>query len=235
MGLRSAQRSASSVFRDTGLPSSSALVAPPLRLAALRWRVAFVVLVRNRPPSGVSAACLVAGARFSGHALPEGAPLENVPKHARSVCGTFSRTARPPLRPYPFSGSRVREPGTAERESTNLHPESDRRMPGTRPSCPWRQTSPECAVARRLVLSGARDSRAPGCTRTGAPVIRALRGPRGAWRPPVAPQPDASRDLSGAWLRHARSGEPRSPVLRMIPGYGSTAPGVQVEPRGTPR
>jgi hypothetical protein len=32
------------VFRCTGLPSRSALVAPPLRLAALRWREAFVLL-----------------------------------------------------------------------------------------------------------------------------------------------------------------------------------------------
>jgi hypothetical protein len=36
----------------------------------------------------------------------------------------------------------VREPGTAERESTGLGPESDRRMPGTRPSCPRRLASP---------------------------------------------------------------------------------------------
>jgi hypothetical protein len=34
------------------------------------------------------------------HAIPGGAPLENVPKHARSVGGTFSRTARPPVRPF---------------------------------------------------------------------------------------------------------------------------------------
>jgi hypothetical protein len=35
-----------------------------------------------------------------------------------------------------FFVSRVREPGTAEKESFGLGPESDRRMPGTRPSCP---------------------------------------------------------------------------------------------------
>jgi hypothetical protein len=34
------------------------------------------------------------------YALPEGAPLENVPMQPRSVCGTFSRTARPPLRDF---------------------------------------------------------------------------------------------------------------------------------------
>jgi hypothetical protein len=32
------------VLRSTGLPSRSALVAPPFRLAALRWRGAFVIL-----------------------------------------------------------------------------------------------------------------------------------------------------------------------------------------------
>ena len=41
-----------------------------------------------------------------------------------------------------FSGSRVREPGTAERESAGRRPEGYRRMPGTRPSCSRRQTSP---------------------------------------------------------------------------------------------
>jgi hypothetical protein len=35
-----------------------------------------------------------------------------------------------------FSVVRVREPGTAEREPARLRPEGDRRMPGTRPSCP---------------------------------------------------------------------------------------------------
>jgi hypothetical protein len=37
-------------FRNTGLLSRAA--APPLQLAALRWRVASVVLVRSRPPPG---------------------------------------------------------------------------------------------------------------------------------------------------------------------------------------
>jgi hypothetical protein len=54
----------------TGLPSRSALVAPPLRLAAQRWRAAFFVLVRPRPPPGVSTACLPAGARCSGRPFP---------------------------------------------------------------------------------------------------------------------------------------------------------------------
>jgi hypothetical protein len=47
-------------LRFTGLPSRSALVAPPLRLAALRWCATFVVLGAYRPPPGVSTACLVA-------------------------------------------------------------------------------------------------------------------------------------------------------------------------------
>jgi hypothetical protein len=59
--------------RSTGLPSHSALIAPPLRLAALRWRVAFVVLVQSRPPPGVSTACLVAVKRCSGRP-PGGSP-----------------------------------------------------------------------------------------------------------------------------------------------------------------
>jgi hypothetical protein len=58
------------VLRSTGLPSRSALVAPPFRLAALRWRVAFVVLGRSRPPPGDSTACLVAATRFSVTPFP---------------------------------------------------------------------------------------------------------------------------------------------------------------------
>jgi hypothetical protein len=85
------------VLRSTGLPSRSALVAPPLRLAALRWRGAFDELSRPRPPPGVSAACSVAVARLSGGACKV------------------------------FSVPRVREPGTAERESTCLRPEGGRR------------------------------------------------------------------------------------------------------------
>jgi hypothetical protein len=39
-------------LRCTGLPSRSALVAPPLRLAALRRRVTILVLEGFRPPPG---------------------------------------------------------------------------------------------------------------------------------------------------------------------------------------
>jgi hypothetical protein len=80
------------VLRCTGLPSRSALVAPPLRLAALRWRGAFVILGRFRPPPGVSTACLVAVARFSERRLPGIATLENVPTRDRGISSTFSRS-----------------------------------------------------------------------------------------------------------------------------------------------
>jgi hypothetical protein len=110
-------------LRSTGLPSRSALVAPALWLATLRWREALVVLVRSRPPSGVSTACLVAVTRFSG------ARLELV---------------RDP---------RVREPGTAERGSAGLCPDSDRRMPGTRSSCSWSQASPLRPPMREFTFS----------------------------------------------------------------------------------
>jgi hypothetical protein len=58
------------VLRCTGLRSRSALIAPPLRLAALRWRAATVILGRLRPPPGVSTAFLVAVARFSERPFP---------------------------------------------------------------------------------------------------------------------------------------------------------------------
>jgi hypothetical protein len=63
------------------------------------------------------------------YAIPEGAPLENVPLPARRDTGTFSRYGTP-------AGSRI------------------------------------------LVLSGARDSRAPGCTRRGESAMWVARGPR---------------------------------------------------------
>jgi hypothetical protein len=85
--------------------------------------------------------------------LPEGAPLENVPTHAPRGGGTFSRTARPPVRPSSFFGSRVREPGNAEGDSVSLRPDGDRRMPGTRPSCPWRQTPPARPPVRDVSCS----------------------------------------------------------------------------------
>jgi hypothetical protein len=96
------------------------------------------------------------------YALPEGAPLENVPMQPRSVCGTFSRTARPPVRDVSCSAGHVFLGPREAREGAN----------------------------RRGAAFGAHGS--------------------GAWRPPVVSRPDASQDIfSGAWLRHARYGEPR--------------------------
>jgi hypothetical protein len=51
------------ILRNTGLPSRSTLAAPPLRLAALRWREAPITLVHSQPPPGVSTAFLVTVAR----------------------------------------------------------------------------------------------------------------------------------------------------------------------------
>jgi hypothetical protein len=56
-------------LRSTGLPSHSPLVAPPLRLATLRWRGASDELSRSRPPPGVSTASLEAVTQFSGRRL----------------------------------------------------------------------------------------------------------------------------------------------------------------------
>jgi hypothetical protein len=67
------------VLCGTGLPSRSALVAPPLRLAALRWRVANVILGRFRPPPGVSTAFVVAVTRFSDTRFPRVPPLRMCP------------------------------------------------------------------------------------------------------------------------------------------------------------
>jgi hypothetical protein len=57
-------------LRCTGRPSRSALVAPPFRLAALRWREVILIFVRIQPPAGVSTACLLAVTSFSGRPFP---------------------------------------------------------------------------------------------------------------------------------------------------------------------
>jgi hypothetical protein len=142
-------------------PSRSALIAPLLRLIALRWRVA---LLRGGASKG-------------------------------------------------FSVSRVREPGTAERDSVCLRPDGDRRMPGTRPSCPWRQTSPARPPLRDFTYSANSTILGPRSAREGAHRRRVAFGARGcgARRPPVAFRAGACRSsFSGAWLRHARFGEPPS-------------------------
>jgi hypothetical protein len=171
------------VLRFTGLPSRSALDAPPLRLAALRWRGAFYELSRSRPPPGVSTACSVVVARFSGGACKV------------------------------FSVSRVREPGTAEKGTTRLGPEGDRRMPGTRPSCSSRQALPARPPVREascsaghviLVPRDVRKRRAGDALRSGPTGAvpgdrRSLSGPTRSDTPSAAPG-----------IRHARFGEPRS-------------------------
>jgi hypothetical protein len=75
------------------------------------------------------------------------------------------------------------------------------------------------AGSRILVLSGARDSRAPGCTRRGETVTWVARGPwRGARRPPVALRPDAGRDFSAAPGSATRAcGGPRSAAALLGP------------------
>jgi hypothetical protein len=63
----------------TGLPSRSALIAPPLRLAALRWPGSVASLERWWPPPGVSTACFVAVAHFSGTRFPRVPPSRMCP------------------------------------------------------------------------------------------------------------------------------------------------------------
>jgi hypothetical protein len=148
------------VLRRTGLPSRSTPGASPLRLAALRWRAAFIALGRSRPLLGVSTAFLVAVTRFSVTPIPG-------------------------------------EPHTA------LCPSKLER---------WRHNTVYCtpAVARRLVLSGARDSRASRSPKSGESATWGARGPRDA-EPvisPVALRAPACRIVfSDDWLRHARYGE----------------------------
>jgi hypothetical protein len=165
---------------DTGLPSRSALVAPPLRLAALRWRVAPVFLGRSRPPPSVSTAFLVAVARFSEARSPRIATLENVPTQDRGVSSTFSRSGTShrcaPIRsPVRACGSRapLKEIRSAfGRRAAGGCPAPVPRVPDV-----GRCRTP--AGARLHVSSGERDSRALRSTRRGATVARCVRGP---WR-----------------------------------------------------
>jgi hypothetical protein len=155
------------ILRDTGLPSRSALVAPPLRLAALRWHGASVVLGRLRPPQ-------------------EGASSG-------------------------FSVSRVREPGTAERDSVCVRPDSDRRMPGTRPSWPWRQTvagTPAGAPLHARRLMGAH-RRSDSCRRSAA--SGSCRGDS----PPLPP--DRLAATTAPSLPHPREFSPHPPFTDSRP------------------
>jgi hypothetical protein len=98
-------------LRDTGLPSRSALVAPPLRLAAQRWRAAFFMLVRSRPPPGVSTACLEAVARFSEARSPRVPPLRMCPSMLEASAahsqGLHARRYAPVGSPRRACGSRA--------------------------------------------------------------------------------------------------------------------------------
>jgi hypothetical protein len=135
--------------------------------------------------------------------LPEGAPLENVPKHARSVGGTFSRTARPPLRP-PRSPNRACGSRAPLKE---LRSAFARRAAG---GCPAPVPRVPDARRRRCACRCAM-SRAPWCTRRGEPATWGVRGPRDA-EPVISPiafrSPACRSFFSDDWLRHAPSREP---------------------------
>jgi hypothetical protein len=80
------------------------------------------------------------------------------------------------------------------------------------------------AIARSHVLSGARDSRAPRCTRRGRNGSACHSGPTGAV-PVVSPvafrSPACRFFFSDDWLRHARFGEPGSPAAPLNSFSGS--------------
>jgi hypothetical protein len=81
------------------------------RLAALRWRVAFVVVVGSRPPPGVSTACFVTGTHFSVTRLPRVPPLRMCPRmleeEAAHSQGPHARRDAPPRSPDRACGSRA--------------------------------------------------------------------------------------------------------------------------------
>jgi hypothetical protein len=169
------------VLRCTGLPSRSALVAPPFRLAALRWREVIFIFVRIQPPPSVSTACLVAVTHVPG-------------------------------RPFPGEPHTVLCPSKLERNRHNTV-----------------YCTP--AGARILVLRRGRDSRTTGShevanRRRGAPGAHGS----GAWHPPVALRSKAGPfSFGGAWLRHARCGEPAaasgSAAAAAAGAAAGTAPG----------
>jgi hypothetical protein len=107
-----------------------------------------------------------------------------------------------------FSVSRVREPGTAERESLRLRPQGDRRMPGTRPSCPWRQALPLRPPLRPSSFSVSR-VREPGTAEGDSVCLR----PDGGRRMPGTRPPCLRRQASP--VREVTcSAEPVNLVLR---------------------
>jgi hypothetical protein len=84
----------SSIHRPSVAFGARRASAPARRPAVARvGRLTRAVVATSGRLDGLLGGC---GALLR-YALPEGAPLENVPKQPRSVCGTFSRTARPPF------------------------------------------------------------------------------------------------------------------------------------------
>jgi hypothetical protein len=105
--FRSAAASLGPFLRYTGLPSRSALVAPPLRLAALRWpvwrgasSVGFGHLRASRRPSGRLW-------RTSPGSHSRGSPTRHCANRNSSVGGTMPCTARPPVRDVSCSAEPV--------------------------------------------------------------------------------------------------------------------------------
>jgi hypothetical protein len=90
------------IRRCTGLPSRSALVAPPLRLAALRWRAAFSRSVdhghrwASRRPSWWPR-------RASPSRQSRGSPTRYCAHRNSNAIGTMPCTARPPVRDFSCS------------------------------------------------------------------------------------------------------------------------------------
>jgi hypothetical protein len=112
-----------------------------------------------------------------------------------------------------FCLSRVREPGTAERESAGLRPEGGGRMPGTRPLCSQRQTSPTRPPLRDVSCSAGHAVLVPSEHGAGRSGRRRVSRPTGAEpvKSPVALRSPACRFFfSDDWLRRARFGEPHS-------------------------
>jgi hypothetical protein len=101
------------VLRYIGLLSRSALVAPPLQLAALRWPGSVASLERWWPPPGVSAACFVAVAHFSGTRFPRVPPSRMCPSsleaYAAHSQGRHARRCAPIRSPHCACGSPLKE------------------------------------------------------------------------------------------------------------------------------
>jgi hypothetical protein len=208
--LRDSEPAAASgmVIRFTGLPSRSALVAPPLRLAALRWRGAFVILGRLRPPPGVSTACLVAVARFSGRPFP-GEPhtalcrseLERW-RHNTVYCTPAG------ARTHVLRGAR----GSRAPVSTRCAQRWD--VPGST-FCRWRWVSMSKMSNLAILGLPVTEKRVPGTRK----AVETTGGDR--WRSIGSRDPGRRREAS--WSRGAAECD-RRPVLRRT-SLGSSAPG----------